>query len=64
MFGLRMPELLIILAILVLLFGASRLPQLGAGIGESIRALKKGLQGDSKETAGAQTSSDSATSRS
>ena len=34
MFGLGLPELLIILVIVVLLFGAGRLPQIGAGIGE------------------------------
>jgi sec-independent protein translocase protein TatA len=45
MFGLRMPELLIILAIAVVLFGANKLPQVGAGIGKSIRDLKKALQG-------------------
>jgi sec-independent protein translocase protein TatA len=49
MFGLRMPELLLILAIVVVLFGASKLPQLGAGLGQSIRGFKKALNEDSDE---------------
>lgn len=47
------PELLIILAIVVLLFGAGKLPQLGRGIGEAIRnfkgAMKDGDQPPSKD---------------
>jgi sec-independent protein translocase protein TatA len=43
---LGMPELIIILLIVVVLFGASKLPQLGAGLGEGIRSFKKAL-GDS-----------------
>ncbi|MEM1414989.1 MAG: twin-arginine translocase TatA/TatE family subunit [Myxococcota bacterium] len=38
-----MGELLIILFIVVLVFGASRLPQLGEGVGKAIRNLKRGL---------------------
>lgn len=37
---LGLPELLIILAIVVLIFGASRLPELGKGIGKGIRNFK------------------------
>jgi sec-independent protein translocase protein TatA len=44
--NLGVPELLIILAIVVLLFGYSRLPQLGKGLGESIRHFRHGLRGD------------------
>jgi TatA/E family protein of Tat protein translocase len=50
MFGLRMPELLLILAIVVILFGANRLPQLGAGLGQSIRGFKKAFEGEEKGT--------------
>lgn len=40
------PELVMILAILILIFGASRLPQVGAGIGQAIRNFKRGLSTD------------------
>jgi sec-independent protein translocase protein TatA len=43
MFGLRPMELLIILLIVMLLFGATRLPQLGASLGSAIRNFKKGF---------------------
>jgi sec-independent protein translocase protein TatA len=47
MCGLGMGELLIILAIVVLIFGASRLPQLGKALGETVRNFKKGSGGGS-----------------
>jgi len=40
------PELLVIFFILVLLFGARKLPQIGRGIGEGIRNFKSGLKSD------------------
>ena len=46
MLGLRPLELILILAVIVLLFGASRLPQIGAGLGKSIRDFKKALNGE------------------
>jgi sec-independent protein translocase protein TatA len=49
MFGLRMPELLIIGFILVLLFGASKLPALGAGLGQGIRSFKKAFGGEDEK---------------
>lgn len=39
-------ELLVIFLILVLMFGATKLPQIGRGIGEGIRNLKSGLKDD------------------
>jgi sec-independent protein translocase protein TatA len=41
--GLGMQELIIILIILLLLFGSTRLPQLAKGMGKSIREFKKGI---------------------
>jgi sec-independent protein translocase protein TatA len=41
MFGLGVTELIIILVIVVVLFGASRLPEIGRGIGEGIMNFKK-----------------------
>ncbi len=46
MFGLGLPELIIILVIVVLLFGAGRLPQIGAGLGEGIRNFRKSMKGN------------------
>jgi sec-independent protein translocase protein TatA len=42
--GLGLPELVIILVIVVLLFGVGRLPQIGQGIGEGIRNFKKAMK--------------------
>lgn len=51
MFGLGMPELIIILVIVLVIFGASRLPQLGEGLGKAIKGFKKGVS-DSPEEIG------------
>ena len=39
--NLGIPELIIILAIVILIFGASRLPEIGRGIGKGIRNFKE-----------------------
>jgi sec-independent protein translocase protein TatA len=44
-----MPELLLILAIVVLLFGGNKLPQLGQGLGEALRGFKKAYRDTNKE---------------
>jgi sec-independent protein translocase protein TatA len=51
MFGLGTPELILILLILVLLFGASQLPKLAKSIGTSARELRKGLTTDDETKA-------------
>jgi sec-independent protein translocase protein TatA len=45
MFGLGMPELLIILVIIVIIFGAGRLPEIGAGLGRAIRNFRDSTSG-------------------
>jgi sec-independent protein translocase protein TatA len=43
-----LPELLIILVIVILIFGANRLPELGRGIGKGIRNFKDGIKDEEK----------------
>jgi sec-independent protein translocase protein TatA len=47
--GLRMGELLIILVVVLILFGAARLPQLGSSLGQAIKNFKKGFGAESEE---------------
>lgn len=49
MFGLGVPEMLLILVIIVLIFGTSRIPELGRGLGEGIRNFKKSLRSGEDE---------------
>ena len=46
MFGFGIPELLLILAVLLLVFGPGKLPQLGSSIGQTLRSFKKGINGE------------------
>ena len=45
MFGFGMPELMIILVIVLLIFGAGRLPEIGSAFGAGIRNFKKATDG-------------------
>jgi len=40
MFGIGMPELIIILVIILIIFGAGKLPEIGSGMGKAIRNFK------------------------
>jgi TatA/E family protein of Tat protein translocase len=50
--GLKWTEILLVLFALILLFGASRLPQLGSSLGSAIRNFKKGFSGENDAEAG------------
>ena len=43
MFGIGMPELLVLLLIILIIFGAGKLPEIGMGLGKAIRGFKKGV---------------------
>jgi sec-independent protein translocase protein TatA len=51
MFGLGYQELLIILVIVLVLFGANRLPQLARSLGSSVKEFKKGVDEVHKDDA-------------
>ncbi len=45
MFGIGIQELLVVLAICVLIFGARRLPEIGSGLGRAIKNFRSGVSG-------------------
>ena len=49
MFGLGFPEIILILVIEILIFGTSRIPELGKGLGEGIRNFKKSVRGEDEK---------------
>lgn len=46
MFGIGFPELLVIFLVILLLFGAKKVPELARGLGNSIREFRSGMDGD------------------
>ena len=48
MFGLRAPELIIILGVILLIFGPKNLPKLGKSLGSTVKNIREGMEGDDK----------------
>lgn len=49
MFGLGFPEIILILVIVILIFGTSRIPELGRGLGEGIRNFRKSVKSEDEK---------------
>ncbi|NLC70899.1 MAG: twin-arginine translocase TatA/TatE family subunit [Desulfuromonadaceae bacterium] len=59
MFGLGIQELLIILVLVLILFGAGKLPQVGGSLGKGVKNFKKGLSGEDEKDEEAEKPNDS-----
>jgi len=49
MFGIGMPELIVVLVIALLVFGANRLPEIGKSLGKAIRGFKEAVESPGEE---------------
>ena len=49
MFGIGMPELIVILVIIMIIFGAGKLPEIGGGLGKAIRNFKTSMSDPEKK---------------
>ena len=58
MFGIGMPELIIILIIILIIFGAGKLPEIGSGIGKGIKNFKKATNEPPEEIAAPEKTND------
>ena len=54
--GLGVPELAVILAVCLVIFGPKNLPKLGSSIGKTVKNFREGMEGDDPEPAAASTS--------
>lgn len=61
--GLSVPQIILIIAVVVLIFGPKRIPQLGKSIGEAIRGFKKGIDGKDKSATSAEANTDKKTDK-
>jgi sec-independent protein translocase protein TatA len=50
MFGIGMPELIIILVIILIIFGVGKLPEIGGGMGKAIRNFRQATKETTKDT--------------
>ena len=48
-FGMGLPELILILVVVLVIFGPKNLPKLGAALGKTVKGVREGLGGDKKE---------------